>query len=210
MSHSFHHISPDVPRGGIRRHYSHQLQREVVNIQAGDCYVTSDDEVITTVLGSCIAACVRDPRLKVGGMNHFMLPEGRADGGDAGADYAMRYGAFAMEYLVNELIRRGADRRRLEVKLFGGASIMATLSDVGRRNIEFVRAFLATEGYAIVAEDLGDVVPRRVKYFPHTGKAMVRRMQEVATADIGSREAAHMRSLSAAPRPAATTDIELF
>lgn len=208
MSSSFQHITPDGS-GGLRRHYSPQLQREVVNIQAGDCYVTSKDEVITTVLGSCIAACVRDPDLRIGGMNHFMLPEG-AGGGSGDPDFAMRYGAFAMEYLVNELIRQGGKRQSLEVKLFGGAAVMASLSDVGKRNIEFVRRFLATEGYRILAEDLGDTVPRRVKYFPHTGKAMVKRLAEVSTSDIVSREKAHMRSLGAAPRKAETTDIELF
>ncbi len=197
-------------RSAVRRHYSHKHDREVVNIQAGDCYVTDEDEGITTVLGSCIAACIRSPDLQIGGMNHFMLPASRGSGGSGDAGYAMRYGAFAMEYLINEIIRRGADRGSLEVKLFGGASIMASLSDVGERNIAFVRDFLVTEGYKVSSEDLGDVNPRRVMYFPRTGKAMVKRLQEVSTSDIVSREQEHLRSIASAPKQASTPDIELF
>ncbi|MEO0972633.1 MAG: hypothetical protein AAFX85_06015 [Pseudomonadota bacterium] len=96
------------------------------------------------------------------------------------------------------------------MKLFGGASVMASLSDVGKRNIAFAREFLKMEGYQLVAEDLGDVFPRRVKYYPHTGKAMVRRLQEVSTSEIASAEKAHMKSLAPEPKPVATTDIELF
>ncbi|MEM9387069.1 MAG: chemoreceptor glutamine deamidase CheD [Pseudomonadota bacterium] len=194
----------------VRRHYSPKHDREVVNIQAGDCYVTDTDEGITTVLGSCIAACVRSPSLGIGGMNHFMLPASNSGGQAQDPGFAMRYGAYAMEYLINEILRRGGDRASLEVKLFGGASVMASLSDVGERNIAFARDFLKTEGFKVSSEDLGDVNPRRVMYFPATGKAMVKRLQEVSTTEIASREQEHMRAIASPPKQQSTPDIELF
>jgi chemotaxis protein CheD len=182
---------------------------DVINIQAGDCYVTDENEVITTVLGSCIAACIRDKRICMGGMNHFMLPAASDTFESADLSYGMRYGTYAMEYLINEILRRGGRRETLEVKLFGGASVMATLSDIGRRNIEFVRDFLRTEGYHVVSEDLGDVFPRRVKYFPTTGRAMVKRMQPAVVREIADLEQAHMQSIRAEEQPV-KADIELF
>lgn len=196
-------------QANVRRHYSEKHARDVVNIQAGDCYVTNEDEGITTVLGSCIAACIRSPELKIGGMNHFMLPASKA-ATNADSGFAMRYGAFAMEYLINEILSKGGNRGTLEVKLFGGASIMASLSDVGERNIAFVREFLTTEGYKVSSEDLGDVNPRRVMYFPHTGKAMVKRLQEVSKAEIVSREQEHMRTIVTPPKQAPAVEVELF
>ncbi len=207
MTGSFRHLTGDDGRREPRRHWCHSVQCTVVTIQAGDCYVTSREEVVSTVLGSCIAACIRDPALKLGGMNHFMLPTAEAVRGDA--DYPMRYGTFAMEHLINEILRRGGRRASLEVKLFGGASVLPGFSDIGRLNIEFAREFLAREGLTVVSQDLGDTVPRRIRYFPQTGRAMVRRLQSVA-GQVGRREQAHMRSVNAADAGPATEDIELF
>src|ERR1700742_4624683 len=116
-----------------------------VQVTQGETYVTGDArEVLTTVLGSCIAACIRDPKAQVGGMNHFLLAQGRGHDRDA-----TRYGVNAMEILINGLLKRGAARERLQAKLFGGASVIAGLSDVGASNVDFARKFLADEGIAL-------------------------------------------------------------
>lgn len=138
-----------------------------VQVTQGESYVTtSRQEVLTTVLGSCIAACIRDPAAGVGGMNHFLLAQGR------GADRdAMRYGVNAMELLINGLLARGAARERLEAKLFGGASVIAGLSDVGADNAAFARRYLQAEGITLAGGDTGGAQPRRIQYWPLTGRA---------------------------------------
>lgn len=136
-------------------------------ITQGESYVSAEDnEVLTTVLGSCVAACIRDPVRHIGGMNHFLLPDGESrDGG------AMRYGVFAMECLINGLLAQGAARERLEAKLFGGANVMASLSGVGWRNADFAERFLQQEGIRVVGGDLRGAAPRRIQYWPTTGRA---------------------------------------
>ncbi len=133
-------------------------------ILPGEYYVTRSEEVITTVLGSCISACIRDPSAQVGGMNHFMLPEDSSSGDgnrwlDPVAGLATRYGSHAMESLINELMKLGASRSRFEIKLFGAGRILASVTDVGARNIAFVHEYLKTEGLRALAEDLGDIFP---------------------------------------------------
>ena len=136
-------------------------------ITQGEAYVSTDDnEVLSTVLGSCVAACIRDPFLRIGGMNHFLLPEGGAQDG-----IAMRYGVHAMECLINALLSRGATRGRLEAKLFGGANVMASLAGVGWRNADFAERFLELEGISVVGGDLRGTAPRRVQFWPTTGRA---------------------------------------
>lgn len=141
----------------LQRQWDSHAQRWTVRILPGEYYVTCEDEAITTVLGSCISACVRDPKRGVGGMNHFMLPEESTSGHNAWLDPAVglatRYGSYAMESLVNDLLKLGADRRHLEVKLFGAGRILGVGTDVGARNISFIRRFVEMEGYAIAAED---------------------------------------------------------
>jgi chemotaxis protein CheD len=133
----------------------------------GDTYVTSSpEEVLTTILGSCIAACIRDPVLGVGGMNHFLLPDGNS--GDRGA---LCYGVNAMELLINDILKHGGDRRRLEAKLFGGGNVVAALTDVGSRNFAFARQFLTDEGIPIVGGDVGGDMARRIQYMPSIGRA---------------------------------------
>lgn len=133
-----------------------------IKILPGEYYVTRSNEAITTVLGSCIAACIRDPVTGIGGMNHFMLP---------------RCGSHAMQSLVNGVLKLGAHRDRLEVKLFGAGRILAAITDVGARNIEFIRNYCKSEGLRVVAEDLGDICPRQVAFFPATGRARVRHLK---------------------------------
>jgi len=138
-----------------------------VQLTLGDTYVTSSpEEVLTTILGSCIAACIRDPLAGVGGMNHFLLPDGNS--GDRGA---LCYGVNAMELLINDILKHGGDRRRLEAKLFGGGNVVAALTDVGSRNYAFARQFLNDEGIAIVGGDVGGDMARRIQYMPAIGRA---------------------------------------
>jgi chemotaxis protein CheD len=136
------------------------------------------DLVMTTVLGSCVAACLHDPERGVGGMNHFLLADG-ADG-ETVAEEAMRYGAYAMEVLINDLMKRGARRERLEAKLFGGAKMLDALHDVGAANARFARRFLQDEGIPLVSASLGGRSARRVEFWPATGRARQRAMHEAA------------------------------
>jgi chemotaxis protein CheD len=129
----------------------------MVKVFPGEFYVTNkSDEVLVTILGSCVSACIRDPRLGIGGMNHFMLAEGEAQswGGDA---KSTRYGNFAMEKLVNELIKAGASRNSLEIKVFGGGNVTDTRNAIGTQNADFVMKYLDTEGLNCAAQDLGGV-----------------------------------------------------
>ncbi|WP_421855122.1 chemotaxis protein CheD [Oricola sp.] len=140
-----------------------------IPIVQGD-FAVSDIEgaVITTVLGSCVAACMYDPVMKVGGMNHFLLPGNPAKGG---SDQSRRYGVFLMEKLVNGLLEKGALRSRLEVKLFGGAQVLEARSDTGAKNSDFATNFVRNEGLALISTSLGGLQGRRVEFEPCTGRA---------------------------------------
>jgi chemotaxis protein CheD len=135
----------------------------------GEYHVSKDDsEVICTVLGSCVAVCLWDGMARIGGMNHFLLPSGGAGSDD---QRSMRYGVNAMERLINDLLKGGARRDRLQAKLFGGARIGANLKDIGGSNAIFARDFLRTEDITLVAESLGGTSARRITFHPTTGKA---------------------------------------
>lgn len=148
-----------------------------VHVVQGEHHISDDPDVmLTTILGSCVAVCMRDPETGLGGMNHFLLPEGRAEGLDEGR----RYGAYAMELLINELLRSGARRDRLEAKLFGGARMFGGLSDVGASNAAFAEKFLRDEGIPVVGSSLGGLSARRVQYWPTTGRAQQRTVTDNA------------------------------
>lgn len=183
--------------------------RWTTRVLPGECYVTGSNEVLTTVLGSCISACIRDPQVGVGGMNHFLLPiePGAAPAADSALGLATRYGGHAMETLINELMKRGAKRERLEIKLFGGGNILGGNGDVGHRNIEFIHDFLKIEGLRSVAEDLGDIYPRTITYEPASGRARVKRLQPVEAHTIARHEQDYMRSVD---KKDDGGDIELF
>jgi len=172
-------------------------------IMQGEAYVTDDaNEVLTTILGSCVAACIRDPVLHLGGMNHFLLPEG--DNRDGGG---MRYGVYAMEKLINGILSRGGVRERLQAKLFGGANVMASLSEVGTRNAEFAERFLQNEGIAIVGGDLRGTAPRRIQYWPSSGRAR----QLAIVTDAGKLVQEELREARAEQRESEKeNDVELF
>jgi chemotaxis protein CheD len=157
---------------------------KMVKIGPGEHYVTSrPDELIVTVLGSCIAACIRDPRAGVGGMNHFMLPES-ATGNWGPVSASLRFGNFAMERLINDILRRGGQRARLEVKIFGGAAMLATGAAIGDQNADFVEAYLKLENMPIAARHLRGMRARKLRYSPLTGKVMMLELAEAeAVAD---------------------------
>ncbi|MGI4982005.1 MAG: chemoreceptor glutamine deamidase CheD [Janthinobacterium lividum] len=148
-----------------------------VKLLMNEFYVTSEDMVLNTVLGSCVSACIRDPGTGIGGMNHFMLPDESGDPSRDSSD-AMRYGAYAMEVLINELIKGGARRSGLEAKVFGGAAVLKRMHtlNIGEDNSRFVRRYLALENIRIVAEDLEGEHPRKVCFMPATGRVMVRKL----------------------------------
>lgn len=159
----------------------------MVKVFPGEFYITAKtDEVLVTVLGSCVTACIRDPLAGVGGMNHFMLPHHSS--GNWGDDLrSTRFGNFAMEKLLNELVKAGCSRERLEIKVFGGGNVTDTSNEIGSENAEFVLRYLAAEGLRCAAQDLGGTQPRRIHYYPATGR-VVRRMLGAAERIVIGRE----------------------
>ncbi|CAN8139285.1 chemoreceptor glutamine deamidase CheD [Thiomicrorhabdus sp. 6S2-11] len=178
-----------------------------VKILPGEFYVTKDNERIETVLGSCIAACVRDPIAGLGGMNHFMLPVDKSAAAASELSDANRYGNYAMENLVNALLSRGAKRERLEFKLFGGGRIMASMTNIGWYNIGFAFDYIYTEGFKIVAQDIGDVFPRKVIYYPNSGRARVRRLNKMHNESLAAQENQYIHNIESKP---VEGDVELF
>ncbi len=180
-------------------------------ILPGEYYVTKMPECVYTTLGSCISACIRDKVTGLGGMNHFMLPTTEKMDPAAlkasGLAASTRYGNFAMEHLINDILRNGGRRENLEVKVFGGGRIISNMTDVGMRNIIFVRDYLKTEGLRVVAEDVGDVFPRMVVYFPATGSVKVKRLRSLHNNVIADQERRYIDSIKEKP---VSGSIELF
>lgn len=185
---------------GLRRFHNRQDDNWHIQIMQGDFYVTDKpEEVLTTILGSCISACIRDPVLGVGGMNHFLLPE--TDGEDRNAS---RFGVNAMEVLINGILKRGGVRSRLEAKLFGGANVINAMSDVGSRNAAFARQFLGDEGIAVMGGDVGGTSPRRIQFWPVSGRA------RQLSVRIDKQELARREQVIVRKDPAPADDVELF
>ncbi|HEN47337.1 MAG TPA: chemoreceptor glutamine deamidase CheD [Mizugakiibacter sp.] len=190
----------------VNRYWDPHLSLVAVKILPGEYYVTCQGELVVTVLGSCVAACVRDRETGIGGMNHFMLPESNGDAGgwsDAGTR-ATRYGSDAMEHLINEILKAGGHRERFEIKIFGGTQ---GFSDVGQQNIDFVHRYVKTEGLRLVAEDLGGAFPRHVRYLPKTGKVHQRKLRSMHNTTIIDRERGYLEKLRQDPLRG---EIELF
>jgi len=192
----------------IQRFWEPDTQRWTVKILPGEYYVTRSDEAITTVLGSCISACIRDPVTRVGGMNHFMLPEDNSSR-DAKTPVvlATRYGSNAMESLINDVLKLGGLRERLEIKVFGGGRVLASMTDIGARNIDFVRNYLSIEGLRLSAQDVGGEQPRKVIYFPTEGRVRVRKLRPIENRGVSDRERLYLDSLG---NKNDGGDIELF
>jgi chemotaxis protein CheD len=159
------------------RYFDRDFQVEAVKIQPGQYYAMQGEGSISTVLGSCVSTCLWDPITCIGGMNHFMLPGGPA-APDSPWAVSARFGVYAMEVLINDMLHLGADRRRLVAKVFGGARVLQGFGtlDVGAKNSEFVVEFLDEEGIQILAQDLLGVSPRKLHFFPATGKVHVKKL----------------------------------
>ena len=190
-----------------RFYFDGHFRKEATKILPGEYYVTTNDMVLVTVLGSCVAACIRDRRKEIGGMNHFMLPEYIQDDVELFSSSA-RYGIYAMEVLINHLMMLGAHRDDLEAKVFGGGNVINSLSktNIGQRNAHFVLKFLRTERIPIAAQDLTDVYARKVYYFPKTGKVMVKKLHSLRNETIFEREKNYGQRL----RRVKPGEIELF
>lgn len=195
----------------INRYWDDKHNIYAAKIVQGEYYVTTHGEMITTVLGSCVSACIRDKKIGVGGMNHFMLPQDskykHSSWKDNPVDTAARYGNVAMERLINAILAHGGRREHLEVKVFGGGRLLNITMDVGKDNIDFVRQYLHTEKLRIDSEDLGDEYPRKVMYFPASGRAMVKKMMRMHNETIVKRERQYIETLKVEP---VEGEIEIF
>lgn len=189
------------------RYHDRRLGAEVINIVVGGCVVSDDkDVIITTTLGSCIAACLFDPVAGIGGMNHFLLP----DSGTDKLSISSRYGSAAMEQLINRMLAVTGRRDRLRAKVFGGANVNAgtiRAAGIGHRNVEFVMEYLATEGIPTMSWDVGGTSPRAVRFFPTTGRTQRRLIGDDSLRDIARSEASFMERLRSTKIEG---DIELF
>lgn len=190
----------------INRYLDMQRQRYVAKLLPGEYYVTNQGELIGTVLGSCISACVRDPETGIGGMNHFMLPTRSGGTVDLLSD-AYRYGNYAMEHLINDVMKLSGKRHSLEFKLFGGANVVRGMSSVGSKNIDFVRKYLELEKFRIQAEDLGGDYPRKILYDPTTGKVLMKKIQTLHNQTVVQRETHYLDEISHQP---VAGEIDLF
>lgn len=190
-------------------YYDKTFDAEAAKILPGEFYFTEKNMLIVTVLGSCVAACIRDVKSGIGGMNHFMLPDGGTSDLNSPVSESMRYGNYAMEILINQLIKHGAKRENLEAKIFGGGSVLKafTAINVGERNAAFVKSYLKTENIRIAGEDLNDIYPRKVYFFPHTGRVLVKKLRKVYNDTLAQREESYASSLQTA---AVSGDAELF
>ncbi len=189
-------------------YFDRNLETNAAKLLPGEYYVTGDKMMLVTVLGSCVAACIRDPQFGIGGMNHFMLPESVHEA-DSLLSSSARYGTYAMEILINELIKLGARRNKLEAKVFGGGNVLRgfTVNNVGDRNAAFVLEFLKTEKIPVLAQDLSDVYPRKVYFFPQNGKVMVKKLRTQHNSTIVKREIDYSQRLRTTR---VSGDIELF
>ncbi|MEI8396445.1 MAG: chemotaxis protein [Rhodospirillaceae bacterium] len=188
-------------------YYHPHFDAHLVKVMLGQHKVSSRvDEMLVTTLGSCVAACIRDPVAGIGGMNHFLLPE-IPEGTDDSASVAARYGSVAMELLINHVLSAGGRRNRLEVKLFGGAKVIDSTLDVGAKNADFALSYIRREGLSLIGQDLGGNMARRIHYFPSTGRVLRRVLRPEAMSETVSQELNFMSTLRHKPIEG---DVELF
>lgn len=195
------HLAPNI-------YFDRHFERQAVKILPGEYYVTNGDKLIVTVLGSCVAVCLRDKLTGLGGMNHFLLPNDGSNQTGLLTESA-RYGVFAMEILINHLIKMGANRSRFEAKVFGGGNVLRgmTVNNVGQRNAEFVLDYLQLEDIPVVAQDLLGEFPRKVYFFPDTGQVLVKKIKSLHNSTISDRESEYRMRVRYTPK---SGDVELF
>lgn len=192
---------PDILPGfeHINRYWDVRHDIYAAKILPGEFYVSMHGELITTVLGSCVSACVRDPETGVGGMNHFMLPDNQLHSSkvweNTPVNAQTRYGNIAMERLINVVLASGCKRENIEIKLFGGGKVLNLSADIGTKNVDFVKQYLATEGFSAVSEDVGGVCPRKVQYFPLTGRVRIKKLNSMHNATLTERELTYRENL---------------
>lgn len=195
----------------VNRYWDRSKDKYVAKILPGEFYVTNSNELIGTTLGSCVSACIWDKISGIGGMNHFMLPltEQEIDNikwGNSETD-ATRYGNYAMEFLINEILKNGGTRKNMAVKLFGGGKVLKNAGDIGKRNIEFVMDYIKIEKMTLESYDLGDVYPRKVIFDPKSGKAQMKRLVVLGNETIAAREKNYQKTIIEKP---VEGDVDLF
>ena len=189
-------------------YFDREHNAEACKILPGEYYATMRDMLLVTALGSCVCACIRDKLTGIGGMNHFMLPDSGQDKNNPLGQSA-RYGTYAMEILINQLLKMGAKRSNFEAKVFGGGAVLRgfTVNNVGESNAEFVLNYLKTEKIYVAAQDLLDIYPRKVYFFPRTGLVRVKTLKVVHNDTIVNREVEYNKRLHYASLEG---DVELF
>lgn len=192
-----------------KTYFDPQLKKTCIKILPGE-YTVSNEHTIVTTLGSCISACIRDIRNGVGGMNHFMLPASD-EGSWGGVSASTRYGNFAMEYMINEILKRGGLKRNLQAKIFGGGEVMhndkASSLAIGNNNISFAHQYLRTENIPIIAEDVGQKFARKIYFDPVTGQVVVKKIDMLRNNTIHKREDSYANTLA---KDKVESDITLF
>ena len=207
-------FKPALPKfEHIKRYYDQSRKTVVAKILPGEYYVTTEQEAIATVLGSCISTCIWDEKRQIGGMNHFMLPLKGMDHSKAKWEfhdsYSCRYGIWAMECLINELLKYGANRHDMRVKIFGGGTIIKDMSTpIGEQNIRFALDYIANEELPMVGSDVGGPWPRKVLFYPASGRALVKRLQSMHNDTIQRREVQYQSVIN--EPESVQSDIELF
>ncbi len=195
----------------INRYWDKKHNVFSAKLLPGEYYVSKHNEMINTVLGSCIAACIWDCKRGIGGMNHFMLPLGCEDehSGREHMTSATRYGNFAMEILINEILKAGGSKNNLVVKLFGGGRVIKSMNsiDIGRKNIDFAHDYLESEGISIISEDTGDIYPRKILFYPATGRVRMKKLYTLHNDTIRKREESYRDKIDHQP---VAGDVELF
>jgi len=199
--------SPLPGQEHIKRYWDPTRKCYAAKILPGEFYVTTAPELITTVLGSCVSACIRDTKLGIGGMNHFMLPHSEDYNNWGGESVAARYGSYAMEALINAIIKAGGERSRFEIKAFGGGNVISAATSVGDNNVDFLYRFTEIENFKLAASDLGGSLPRKVVFFPRTGKVHVKKLSDQRNLTIRQREEQYSYRLEHKP---VSGDVELF
>ena len=188
----------------VVRYHDSRFDTTAIKLLPADLIVCDNEDIaIVTVLGSCVSACLRDPVARIGGMNHFMLPD------NASGDVSARYGSHAMELLINALLKAGARRDRIEAKVFGGGNVLKGIvaNPVGTRNAQFVLDYLRIERITVVAKDLYGIHPRKVWFFPVTGRVVVQRLPHAHDTAVASEENAYRERIAGQPR---SGGVELF
>jgi chemotaxis protein CheD len=195
--------------GAPTRYFDGELKQDVVKVLPGQYYAARDETAITTVLGSCVSTCLWDPLERIGGMNHFMLPGDTGGGPSTSWTASARFGVYAMVLLINDMTRLGAARHRLVAKVFGGARLLSGIRamDVGAKNCAFVLEFLQVEGIRVLAQDLQDVCPRKVYFFPANGVVKVKRLHLPPNDPMQRREQEYLSNVSDNTRGG---EIEIF